>query len=56
MNIKKDLINIVISLVVTIGLSYLYVALKQEFPAAFLPVIFLLVLIFLEVASMQKKK
>jgi len=56
MNLKNDLINMVISLAVTIALAYFYVWMKQPFSPEFLVVYFLLILIFLEVASIRKKK
>jgi hypothetical protein len=45
----KDIINIGISLGVTIGLYYLYVLFKETFPLYLLPVMFMLILIFLEI-------
>jgi hypothetical protein len=55
-SIKNEIINIVISLVVTIGLYYLYMLFNQPFPTAFLVVVFMLILIYLELPKIEKKK
>jgi len=56
MNLKNDLINILFSLILTFAISAFYVFMKQPFSPEFLVVDFLLILIFLEVAGLRKKK
>jgi hypothetical protein len=51
----KDFINILLSLGVTAGIYYLYHFLKAPVTSWFLPVIFLLILIYLELPKKNKK-
>jgi hypothetical protein len=51
---RKDIVNIGISLIVSIGLYYMYVLFNETFPLYLLPVMFMLILIFLEIPGKKK--
>ncbi len=53
---KRDFINIVISFVVMLFIWWIYRLMEEAFPSIYFVVVFLLVLIFLEVTDLQKKK
>jgi len=54
-NLRKDALNVVVSFVVMLIVWGIYVWINEPFPTIFFPVIFLLLLIFLEVSDLSKK-
>jgi len=52
----KDWINIVISLIITAGIYYAYNYLNEGIGTILLPILFFVVLIYLKLSDMEKRK
>jgi len=52
----KDWINIIISLMITIGIYYAYYYLNEGIGTILLPILFFVVLIYLKLSDMEKRK